>query len=80
LPKLLRREIASAAWVRSVLLGDEGIAKTLATLLQELAFELKEPLQAYLEANNAGSRNCAATFLMLRCPGMRRMYSRGSDV
>src|SRR5262249_12363786 len=46
--------------------GDEGTAKTLATLLQELAPALKEPLQAYLEANNAGSRNCATTFLMLR--------------
>jgi len=57
--------------------GDEGTAKTLATLLQQLVPALKEPLQAYLEANNAGSRNCAATFLMLRFPGMRPYVQSG---
>jgi hypothetical protein len=77
LPKPLRREIASAAWVRSVLLGDEGTAKTLAALLQELAPDLKAPLQVYLEANEAGSRNFAAIFLMLRFPGMRPYVQSG---
>jgi hypothetical protein len=77
LAKPMRREIASAAWVRSVLLGDEGTAKTLAALLQYLAPDLKAPLQVYLEANEPGSRNFAAIFLMLRFPGMRPYVQSG---
>jgi hypothetical protein len=77
LPKPLRREIASAAWVRSVLLGDESTAKILAMLLQELAPDLKAPLQTYLEANDPGSRKFAAVFLMLRFPGMRPYVQSG---
>jgi hypothetical protein len=77
LPKPMRREIASAAWVRSILLGDEGTAKTLATLLQELAPDLKAPLQVYLEANEPGSRTFDAIFLMLRFPGMRPYVQSG---
>jgi hypothetical protein len=77
LPKPLRREIASAGWVRSVLLGNESTAKTLAALLQELAPDLKAPLQVYLEANGPGSRNFAAIFLMLRFPGMRPYVQSG---
>jgi len=77
LPKTLRREIAATGWVRSVLLGDEGTAKTLATLLQELAPDLKAPLQTYLDAGDAESRNFAAVLLMLRFPGMRPYVQAG---
>jgi len=77
LPKTLRREIAATGWVRSVLLGDEGTAKTLATLLQELAPDLKAPLQTYLDASDAESRNFAAALLMLRFPGMRPYVQAG---
>jgi|SRR5579859_3229439 len=77
LPKMLRREIGAAGWVRSVLLGDEATAKTLATLLQDLAPDLKAPLQAYLDASDAESRTFAAVFLMLRFPGMRPYVQSG---
>jgi hypothetical protein len=61
------------------LLGDEGTAKTLATLLQELAPDLKEPLQGYLDAKEPGSRTFAAIFLMLRFPGMRPYVQAGFE-
>jgi hypothetical protein len=77
LSKHLRREIAATGWVRSVLLGDEGAAKNLATLLQELEPDLKAPLQTYLNASDAESRNFAAVFLMLRFPGMRPYVQAG---
>ncbi len=77
LPKTLWREIAATGWVRSVLLGDEGTAKAVATLLQELGPDLKAPLQAYLDASEPEARNFAAVFLMLRFPGMRPYVQAG---
>jgi hypothetical protein len=77
LPKTLRREIAATGWVRSVLLGDDGTAKALATLLQDLAPDLKAPLQGYLDTSDTDSRNFTAIFLMLRFPGMRPYLQSG---
>lgn len=71
LPHPLRREVATAGWVRSVLLGDEKTALSLAPILQNLAPELKPLLQTYLEAGDARARTFAAVFVMLRNPGMR---------
>jgi hypothetical protein len=71
LPQSVRREVASAGWVRAVLLGDERTARSLAPILQNLRPELKPLLQAYLDAGDARARKFAAVFVMLRNPGMR---------
>jgi hypothetical protein len=71
LPKPMRREVASSAWVRSILLGDENSAKSLAPVLQELTPELKELLEAYLQAPDSPAKKFAAVFLMLQFPGLR---------
>jgi len=71
LPQSVRREVATAGWVRAILLGDEKTARSLAPILQDLAPDLKPSLQKYLDAGDARARIFAAVFLMLRNPGMR---------
>jgi len=71
LPKPMRREVATSAWVRSILFEDENSAKAITPLLQDLAPELKEPLESYLRASDPAARRFAAVFLMLRFPGLR---------
>jgi len=71
LPQPMRREVATAGWVRSILLGDEKTARSLAPTVQNLAPELKPSLEAYLDAGDARARTFAAVFVMLRNPGMR---------
>jgi hypothetical protein len=77
LPKPMRREVATSVWVRSILFGDENTAKAVTPLLQDLAPELKQPLQAYVEAKDANSRRFAAVFLMLNFPGLRPYAQTG---
>ena len=71
LPQPMRCEVAMSAWVRSILLSDEKAARSLAPILQDLAPELRPPLQAYLDASDPRARTFAAVFLILRNPGMR---------
>lgn len=71
LPKNLRAEVAMAAWVRAILVGDEGSAREIAPMLQRLTPELQQPLDAYLQAGDSGSRRFVAVWLMLKFPGMR---------
>jgi hypothetical protein len=77
LPKPMRREIATSVWVRSILFGDENTAKAVTPLLQDLAPELKQALQAYAEAKDSNSRRFAAVFLMLNFPGLRPYAQTG---
>jgi hypothetical protein len=66
-----------SAWVRSVLLGDEKTATLITPILQELAPELKQPLQVYLDARDPRARTFAAVFLLLKFPGMRPYVQTG---
>ena len=77
LPRPMRREVATSVWVRSILLGDEKTAKAVTPLLQDLAPELKQPLQAYVDAKDPNSRRFAAVFLMLHFPGLRPYVQTG---
>jgi hypothetical protein len=77
LPTPMRREVATSVWVRSILFGDENTAKAVTPLLQDLAPELKQPLQAYVEAKDPNSRRFAAVFLMLNFPGLRPYAQTG---
>ena len=71
LPRPMRREVATSAWVRAILFEDASSAKLVTPLLQDLAPELKEPLESYLKASDPAARRFAAVFLMLRYPGLR---------
>jgi hypothetical protein len=73
----MRREVATAVWVRAVLLDDDQTAKAVTPLLQDLAPELKQPLQAYADAKDPVSRRFAAVFLILHFPGLRPYVQAG---
>jgi len=77
LPLSLRREVASAAWVRAILLDDEKTALELVPLLEGLLPKLKGYLKTYKLAKNKESRKFAAIFLILNFPGMRPYVSSG---
>jgi hypothetical protein len=77
LPRPMRREVAMSVWVRSILFADENTAKTITPLLQDLAPELKQPLQAYVDAKDPNSRRFAAVFVMLNFPGLRPYVQTG---
>lgn len=77
LPEPMRREVASAGWVRAAVLGDEKTARLLAPILQNLRPELKPLLKSYLDAGDVRARRFAAVFLMLRNPGMRPFVQVG---
>jgi len=77
LPRPMRREVAMSVWVRSILFADENTAKTITPLLQDLAPELKQSLQAYVDAKDPNSRKFAAIFVMLNFPGLRPHVQTG---
>ncbi|MGA9770259.1 MAG: hypothetical protein WBV94_14565 [Blastocatellia bacterium] len=67
----LRRELAIAAWARAALLDDEATALVLVPVVESLAPELKESLDAYVAASDTAARKFAAVYLMLKFPGTR---------
>jgi hypothetical protein len=71
LPAHLRRQLASAAWTRAVLLDDEAAAQALVPTLLALASEMKTQLNAYRAAQDATARKDAALYLILKFPGLR---------
>lgn len=77
LPDYLRRELALATWVRSVLLDNEVISRELVPILEDLVPELKEFLNAYLVAETTEARKFAAVFLMLKFPGTQPYIDTG---
>jgi hypothetical protein len=77
LPATLRSAIATAAWVRAVLLDNDGLARELAPLVQTLAPELKQPLTAYSGTADKDARKFEAVYLMLKNPGLRPFVETG---
>ncbi len=71
LPEGLRREIATAAWTRAILVGDAAVALRETPVLASLMPELRGSLAAYQAAKTGPQRKFAAIFLLLRFPGMR---------
>ncbi|MFH1147258.1 MAG: hypothetical protein V1736_06075 [Pseudomonadota bacterium] len=78
LPRHLRKQIAIAGWVRGELLERREIARELATLLCDLAPELKTDLSAYLSEKNSRKRKFLAVLLVLKNPGMLPYVEEGT--
>ncbi|MBF0526461.1 MAG: hypothetical protein HQK56_15365 [Deltaproteobacteria bacterium] len=75
-PVNLRRNLAQAGWVKSVLLNDEKTGLAFASALRDLVPELQDCLDAYFAAEDGQGRRFAAIFLMLKFPGMQpEIYS-----
>ena len=77
LPVSLRKQVAIAAWTRSILLGDNALAKQLTPVLAGLAPELRTSLAQYSDAGNGSAQHFAAVFLILHFPGLRPFVSAG---
>jgi len=70
LPPPLRRHLATAGWVRAVLLHDDPAARRLAKGAAALAPELARDFADW-EAARGGARDFAAAWLLLHNPGLR---------
>ncbi|MGB8508972.1 MAG: hypothetical protein WCD76_11240, partial [Pyrinomonadaceae bacterium] len=66
-----------AAWLRAGVLDDSNAGRELAALVRELAPELSEEVNAYLNATDASARRFAVVFAALRYPGMRPYVDNG---
>ncbi len=71
LPEHIRRQVALAAWVRAVVLGDSETGKSVAPVAAALAPELKSYLDAYTNASTHAVRQNAALYAILKFPGLR---------
>lgn len=77
LPAYLRREVAQAAFVKAVLLGEEATGKELAAMLQTLAPEWRVLLATYSNAAPGDDRKMAGMHLILRHPGVEPYVDDG---
>jgi hypothetical protein len=77
LPDHLRRDVALAAWTRSVLLGREETALAAGAQLEALVPELAQELAAYRAASDAASRRWAGLLTILRWPGLQTSVPAG---
>jgi hypothetical protein len=78
LPKNLQLEVASAVWVRAIMLNDTHMAKDITPVLASLAPSLKPQLDQYLAAKDEAARAFEAAWLLLNDPGMRPSIGSGA--
>ncbi len=70
LPDHLRRDVAQAAWLRAVILGDELTATELAPALKSLVPEMTPLLDNFVAARGLDARRFAAIYAWLKFPGL----------
>jgi hypothetical protein len=71
LPPESQRALVLAVWTRAILLKNDPIALALAPRVVQLAPELKPAFESYLAAKTPEDRAFAATYVILRSPGLR---------
>lgn len=77
LPEHLRRDIAIAAWVRSVLMNDRATGSEIAPVLESLAPELKGFLDAENAAASPDARRFSSLYALLKFPGLQPYIDPG---
>jgi hypothetical protein len=77
LPPHLRRDVAQAAWLRAVLLGDNKTADELVPILKTLVPELSSNLDDFLSSPQADSKRFAAIYAWLKFPGLEPAVDSG---
>jgi hypothetical protein len=77
LPANLRANVTQAAWVRSVILGDNSARKQLSPLLAA-AIPSMAPLLKQTDSGTPAQQNFSAAFLILNNPGMRPYVTPGA--
>lgn len=77
LPPHLRRDLAIAAWVRSVLYDEREVGAEIAPVVESLAPELKGYLDAEVAASSPDARKFSALYAILKFPGMQPFVTAG---
>ena len=77
LPSNLRPQVARAAFIRAILLGNETAARELAPAVMESVPKLKPSIDAWLAAKSPDAQRFAAAFMMLQNPGLRYSVDSG---
>jgi hypothetical protein len=77
LPDYLRRDVAQAAWLRSVILRDEATATELAPVLKTLVPEMAKLLDNFLAAPDWQAKQFAAIYTWLKFPGLEPIVDAG---
>jgi hypothetical protein len=77
LPDHLRRDVAQAAWLRSVILRDEVTAAELAPTLKALVPEMAALLDKFLAAPDWQARQFAGIYAWLKFPGLEPVVDVG---
>jgi hypothetical protein len=73
----LRRDVAQAAWLRAVLLGDNKTADELVPILKTLVPELSSFLDDFLSAPQSDSKRFTAIYAWLKFPGLEPVVDSG---
>ena len=77
LPEHLRRDVAQAAWLRAVLLGNHAAATAIVPNLRSLAPELSPFLSDYTNASDPAAKKFSAIFTWLHFPGLEPVMDIG---
>jgi hypothetical protein len=84
IPANLQANLAQAAWVRAIILGDVASAHLAAARLGKLRPELAEEMSGFQKERDPAAARFAAVLLMLRGPGfepvLRAGFSRATPV
>ncbi|HEY2930851.1 MAG TPA: hypothetical protein VGK99_03825 [Acidobacteriota bacterium] len=75
----IRKELAQAVWVRSILLDDWQSATEVTPVLKALALELQEDLDQFMMEKDQEAMKADAVLTILRFPGMRPYVGSGLD-
>src|SRR6266545_1074985 len=78
LPNHLRRDVAQAAWLRAVLLGDTATADELVPTMRSLIPETSDLLNAYLSSHAPKAKRFSAIYLWLKFPGLEPVVDTGA--
>jgi hypothetical protein len=77
LPQHLRRDLAQAVWIRSVLLGDYKTADELVPALKALVPSLSGNLDDFLKTPQAEDKKFSALYAWLKSPGIEPIVDTG---
>jgi len=80
LPGHLRRQIATAAFTRALVLEDEVAARSLMPDMRRYFPGLSALLDAYAQADNADARRFSSAYLLLKNPGLQLTVPEGKDL
>jgi hypothetical protein len=77
LPTHLRRDVAQAAWIRAVLVGDNKTADELVPTLKGLVPDLTPELDDFVKTSEPGAKKFSALYTWLKNPGVEPIVDQG---